>query len=219
MVRLAEEQTWGHVAWDEREVGTVVTIKDLLRTSSTHHGHKRVVVVGMTAVEPVGHAVDLILRDDIREVDVGIIDGDTEVKHHVHTSPVTQADGHAVGVLGVEGVDVFVEALDGGTQLLLVGLVLHGDRVEHGLQIASHIADTTAQPVIISLSLSVTTIGTLRQQILCLLTQTDCLFLSPVSQLVVVASEHTGCRGEDTCRLKVEPRITVGEGPHVIRGT
>ena len=40
MVGLAEEQTWGHIARYEREVGAVVAIEYGLRTSGTYSSHQ-----------------------------------------------------------------------------------------------------------------------------------------------------------------------------------
>ena len=40
---------------------------------------------------------------------MGIVDGDAEVKNHIHTSPVAQSDGHTIGVLFVDILDVLVE--------------------------------------------------------------------------------------------------------------
>ena len=108
MIRLTEEQTRCHITRDEREVGTVVTIEHLFRTGSTHNGHKRVVVIGVTTIEPVCHTVDLVLADDIREVDMGIVHGDAEVQYHVHTSPVTQPDGYAIGILRIKALDILL---------------------------------------------------------------------------------------------------------------
>ena len=90
----------------------------------------------MTPVEPVGHTVDLILADDLGEVDVGVVDGDAEVEHHVHTSPVAESDGHTIGVLRVEALDVFLVFHDVRTELLLVGLIHIGHGVEGGLHVA-----------------------------------------------------------------------------------
>ena len=111
MIRFAEEQTRSHVTRNEREVGTVVTIEHLLRTGCTHDGHKRVVVVGMTTIEPVGHTIDLVLAHDIGEVDMSIVHRDTEVQYHVHSCPVTQSDRHTIGILCVEALDILLVLL------------------------------------------------------------------------------------------------------------
>ena len=51
VVRLAEQQSWCHITRDEREVGAVVAIEHLFRACCSDDGYKRVVVVGMAAIE------------------------------------------------------------------------------------------------------------------------------------------------------------------------
>ena len=164
MIGFAEQQSWRHISRDKREVGTVVAIEHLLGTGGTHHSHKRVVMIGMTAIEPVGHTVDLVLRDDIGEIDMSVVDGDTEIQHGIHTSPVAQTDGHAIGILRVETLDVFGILLNSRTQFLLIGSILHRDTVEIGLQVSSHITIITVacagEPVVVGLSLSISTAST-----------------------------------------------------------
>jgi hypothetical protein len=88
VVGLTEQQTWSHITWNEREVGTVITIEHLLRSGSTYDSYERVVMIGMTTVEPVGDTIDLILADDVRIIDMGIVDGDTEIQYSIDTCPV-----------------------------------------------------------------------------------------------------------------------------------
>ena len=63
MIGLAEQQSWSHIAWDCREVGTIVPVEHLLGAGCSYNGYERVVVIGMTSVKPVGNAVDLILAE------------------------------------------------------------------------------------------------------------------------------------------------------------
>ena len=84
----------------------------------------------MTAVEPVGHAINLILAYDVRIVEVGVVHGDTEVENHIHTSPVAESDGHTIRIILVETFNIVGKLLDKWTEALLVGLVLHRDAVE-----------------------------------------------------------------------------------------
>ena len=97
-------------------------------------------MVGMAAVEPVGHAVDLILRDDVREIDMGVVDGDAKVQHGIDTSPVAESNGHAVGILCVEALDIIVVLLHVGTEFLLIGIVFHRNGIERGLQVAGYVS-------------------------------------------------------------------------------
>ena len=89
----------------------------------------------MTAVEPVGNAVDLILLHDVGIIEVGIVHGDTEVKHHVHTCPVAESDGHAIRIVLVEALDILLVLLHIGTEFLLVGLI----HIRHGIEGCLHI--------------------------------------------------------------------------------
>ncbi len=103
---MAEQQAGSHVAGNEREVCAVVPIEYGFRTGSTDDSHERVVVVGMTTVEPVGRAVNVVFPDDIREIQVGEAHRDAEVQHCIYASPVAKADGNAVGIALVEAIDV-----------------------------------------------------------------------------------------------------------------
>ena len=103
---MAEQQAGSHVAGNEREVCAVVPIEYGFRTGSTDDSHERVVVVGMTTVEPVGRAVNVVFPDDIREIQVGEAHRDAEVQYCIHACPVAKADGNAVGIALVEALDV-----------------------------------------------------------------------------------------------------------------
>ena len=97
-------------------------------------------MVGMAAVEPVGHTIDLVLADDVGIVDVGVVDRDAEVEYGIDARPVAESNGHAVGILRVEVLDVFIIFRDVRTELLLVGLIHIGHGVEGGLHRMGHIA-------------------------------------------------------------------------------
>ena len=66
---------------------------------------------------------------------MGIVHGDAEVKHHIHTSPVAQSDGYTIGILLVEVLDVILVFLHVGTQFLLVGLV----HIWYGVESCLHV--------------------------------------------------------------------------------
>jgi len=68
VVGLAEEQSRCHIARNEREVGTVVAIEHLLGTGGANDSHERVVVIWVTAIEPVRHAVYLVLAHNVGAV-------------------------------------------------------------------------------------------------------------------------------------------------------
>ena len=76
----------------------------------------------MATIEPVGNAIDLVFADDVGIVEVGIVDCDAEVQYHVYTSPVAESDGHTVGVLLVEALDVVVVLRNVRTQFSAEGL-------------------------------------------------------------------------------------------------
>ena len=70
---------------------------------------------------------------------MGVVHGDAEVKHHIHTCPVTQSDGYAIGVIRIKSFDILLILFHIGTQLLLEGLIQIGDGVEGRLHIACQI--------------------------------------------------------------------------------
>jgi hypothetical protein len=115
MIRLTEKQSGGHIAWDERKIGAIVTIEYLLRTGSSYYSNKRIVMVGVTAIKPVGYTIDLIFTNDVGKIDMSIVDGDTKVEYSVDTSPIAKADGDSIGVLFVKAMDIFYIVLYSGT--------------------------------------------------------------------------------------------------------
>ena len=116
--------------------------------------------------------------------------------------------------------DVFYVLLHGRTELLLVGGVLHRDAVEHGLQVTGYVAvvavTSAGKPVVIGLSLAITTESRTTLESGSLLAQAIGLLLGALGKVVVIASEHTGSRGEDAGCLQVEAGVARGEGPHVV---
>ena len=85
---MTEEDAWSHVAWDEREVGTVVAIEHGLRTCSTNGCYERVVVIWVTAEDVGCGLVGTVHRHDVGEVLMCIADGSTEVGDLSASCPV-----------------------------------------------------------------------------------------------------------------------------------
>ena len=74
----------------------------------------------MTAVEPVGNAINLVLAHDIREVDMGVVNSYTEVEDHIYASPVAKTDGHTIGILSIEALDILGKLYNEWTNTLMI---------------------------------------------------------------------------------------------------
>ena len=106
VVWAAEEKSGCHIAGDEGEVCTIVTIEHLFGASCTDHCHEGIVVVRVASVESVGGAKDCLFLDDVREVEMSKADSRAEAEHLIATSPVTQSNRQSIGVLSGERVQI-----------------------------------------------------------------------------------------------------------------
>ena len=67
VVGLTEQQSRSHISGNEREVGSVVSIKHLFGSCCPYYRHKRVIMVRMTTIKPIRHTVNFILAHDVGE--------------------------------------------------------------------------------------------------------------------------------------------------------
>ena len=88
VVRLTEQQSRRHIAGNEREIRTVITIEDHLGPRCSNGRHKRIVVIGMATEKPVGGAVDIFLRPNVGIVEMSKSHCCTKIKQRFIAGPV-----------------------------------------------------------------------------------------------------------------------------------
>ena len=108
----------------EREVGSVVAIRYVLRTDTYTHD-KRTVMVWVAAEDEVGTLIYLILADDVREVLVGIVAVHALAHYRTSIAPPRSVCSHAVRT----GLHLTVELL----------LILFDVRTEFVEEVLAHV--------------------------------------------------------------------------------
>ena len=199
----------------------------------------------MASEKPVGRAIDLRLLHDVGIVEVGETYRDSEIEQRAYACPVARADGHAIGIVLVEVLDILIIFLHIGAQFLLVGLVHVGHGVERCLQVGGYIA-VQVFPYLFLEHFEIVLLlrgnvkleigrshathppsgtgptlfrGLLTLQLFSLCHQALGLRQGSCREAVIITFQRIGRRGEHGGGTHVEPRITSGESPHIIRRT